>query len=111
MTNDQQQTQTPAFSEWAILELFGHRRVAGHVSEVQVAGAGMYRVDIPAADGHPAQTHFYAPAAVYGLHPVAEDVARAAAERFRPQPISRWELPAGSSPEARPLADVDVDYP
>lgn len=35
------------FEGWAILELMGHRRLAGYVREVEVAGAGMLRLDIP----------------------------------------------------------------
>lgn len=42
---------TPAFEGYAILELMGHRRLAGYVSEVEIAGAAMLRLDIPE---HPA---------------------------------------------------------
>lgn len=36
-----------AFEGWAILELMGHRRLAGHVRAVEIAGAGMLRLDVP----------------------------------------------------------------
>lgn len=32
---------------WTILELMGHRRLSGYVTEVEVAGAGMLRLDVP----------------------------------------------------------------
>lgn len=32
---------------WAILELMGHRRLAGYVSEQEIAGAAFIRVDVP----------------------------------------------------------------
>jgi hypothetical protein len=36
------------FKGWAILELMGgHRRLAGYVQEVELAGHGMLRVDVP----------------------------------------------------------------
>lgn len=35
------------FEGWAILELMGHRRLAGYVREVELAGQGMLRLDIP----------------------------------------------------------------
>lgn len=35
------------FEGWAILELMGHRRLAGWVEEVQLAGHGMIRLDVP----------------------------------------------------------------
>lgn len=90
MSNDTAET----FDQWAIVEMLGHRRVAGRVREVQLAGAGFLRLDIPATEGHGEQTQYIAPGSVYALHPVAEDVARAVAGRFRPEPVHRWELPA-----------------
>lgn len=33
---------------WAIVELFGHKVIAGEISEVDVAGTQMLRVDVPA---------------------------------------------------------------
>ena len=38
------------FEEWAVLELFGHQRLAGLVSEVQIGGASFVRVDVPHED-------------------------------------------------------------
>lgn len=35
------------FEGWAIVELMGHRRLAGWVSEVEIAGAPMLRLDVP----------------------------------------------------------------
>ena len=32
---------------WCILEVMGHRRIAGFVREVTVAGAGFLRIDVP----------------------------------------------------------------
>jgi hypothetical protein len=97
---------TPTFDEWAIVELLGHRRLAGHLREVQVAGAGMLRLDIPAAGDDPARTQFIAPGSVYALHPVDEDTARAAAQTWRPQPVQRWELPG----LPRAAADLGGDF-
>lgn len=37
----------PPFEGWAILELMGHRRLGGYVSEATVAGAGFLRIDVP----------------------------------------------------------------
>jgi hypothetical protein len=89
---DQQTEQI--FDEWAICELLGHRRVAGRIREVQIAGAGFLRLDIPPTDGHPEQTQYIAPGSIYALHPVTEDVAQAVAKHCRPEPAHSWELPA-----------------
>jgi hypothetical protein len=100
--------EMPTFDEHAIVELIGHRRMAGRVREVQLAGAGMLRVDVPAAGGQPASTHFFGPGAVYGIHPVGEDVAAAVAARCRPAPVQRWELPAAPY-RAADVVDEDQD--
>lgn len=93
------------YEGWAILELMGHRRLAGYVQEVELAGHGMLRLDIPEHeapaedsdlhDGAPTDvkaTQFYSPAALYCLTPTTEAIARAVSRP--PTPAHRWELPA-----------------
>lgn len=99
---------------WAVLELLGHRRLAGYVSEATVAGVGMLRIDVPAdEDGHPAVTQIYAPSAVYCLTPVGEAEARGAARRNRPEPVHRYEPSPPRTVEDRPrelfVASSDID--
>jgi hypothetical protein len=95
------------FSEWCIVELLGHRRLAGHVQEVQLAGAGFLRLDIPESGTDPARTQYVAPGSVYALHPVGEATARAAAANWRPEPVHRWELPAAAKPDEDTWTDED----
>jgi len=78
------------FDIWAVVELMGHRRVVGRVTEQEIAGAGFLRIDIPS---DPPQTQFYAPGSVYALTPVSEEAVRVAAKRST-DPITEWELPA-----------------
>lgn len=59
----------------ALVELFGHQRIAGKVSEQVIAGVGFIRVDVPETIRKPAYTRFFNPSAVYGITPVTEDVA------------------------------------
>lgn len=109
------QTDQAPFDEHCIVELLGHRRLAGRVREVTLAGAGMLRLDIPATDGHDAQTQYISPGSLYALHPTTEAIATAAAARFRPDPVARWELkaldaaplPAGPDPG---WSDPDLEY-
>jgi hypothetical protein len=44
-----EQTDSQPFGEWCVVELLGHRRLAGYVQEVQLAGTGFLRLDIPPA--------------------------------------------------------------
>lgn len=36
-----------SFTGWAILELMGHRRLGGYLSEQEIAGAAFIRIDVP----------------------------------------------------------------
>lgn len=80
------------FDHWCIVELFGHKRLAGRVSEATIGGCHFLRLDVPAVDRLPESTHFYANGAIYGLHPVSEEVARAVAARCQTAPVSRWDV-------------------
>lgn len=77
---------------WAVLELMGHRKLAGQVSVVQIGGHAFFRIDVPDPGAH-GSTQFYSPAAVYCLTPTTEEVARGYAARVQPRPVERWELP------------------
>ncbi|MDX3106058.1 hypothetical protein [Nonomuraea angiospora] len=89
---------------WVILELLGHRRLAGHVTTEEIAGASFLRIDIPGAADEPPITQFYGPSAIYAITPTSEEIARAAAARSRPRPVQRWELepPRTYEPEEAP---------
>lgn len=84
------------FAHWAIVELMGHRRLAGFLSEVEVAGKGFLRLDIPTGDDTSA-TQLYNPASVYAITPTSEETARRVAELSQPAPVQRWELPPVAS--------------
>ena len=50
---------------WAIVELMGHRRLAGEVSQSTMFGVPLLRIDIPAVGEIPANTQMYGASAVY----------------------------------------------
>lgn len=81
------------FKEWALVELFGHQKIVGYVTESSMAGGAFLRVDVPAFDASPTFTRFYGPGAIYSINPVTEEVARGLCEQYRNEPVSRWELP------------------
>jgi hypothetical protein len=97
----------PPFEGWAILELMGHRRLAGYVQAQEIAGAGMLRIDVPGDDG-PVATQFYSPAAVYCITPTTEAIARSVAKKSQPTPVQRWELSAAT---VATTARRDDDFP
>lgn len=81
-----------AFEQWCILELMGHRRLAGKVTDATIGGGSFLRIDIPGRNGT-VSTQYYSPGSVYCITPTTEEIARAVAEQSEPAPISRWELP------------------
>lgn len=87
------ETQGQGFEAWAVIELLGHRRLAGRLSEQRIADATFLRIDIPLNNGENL-TQFYGPGSIYGITPVSEEVARSVARNNQPQPVHCWELPA-----------------
>jgi hypothetical protein len=104
----------PAPIGWAILELMGHRKLAGYLTEQEVAGKGFIRLDIFAGDSPdegeeiPVATQLYSPGAVYCITPTTEEMARALAVRHKPTPVARYELEPVAASTAR---DFDDDGP
>lgn len=82
-----------SFSEWCLIELFGHQKIVGKVTEATMAGGAFLRVDVPAFDGSPAFTRFYGPSAIYSISLVTEQIARDLMMSYRNEPVSRFELP------------------
>jgi hypothetical protein len=86
------------FDQWAILELMGHVRMAGRVTEEQRFGAVMGRIDIPNEDGGFC-TIYFGGGSVYRLTPTTEAIARSVAKGTQPEPAYRWEMPSLPAPE------------
>jgi hypothetical protein len=101
------------FEEWAVLELFGHQRLAGMVTEIQLGGASFDRVDEPGDSGWKL-TKMYNPSAIYSITPVTEETARMVAKSVSGEPITRWDV-ADMVREAkktlRPAAEETEDIP
>lgn len=94
-----------SFNEWAKVELMGHNVIVGRVSEATLAGGAFLRVDVPDIGPNKAYTKFFSPSAIYGITPLTEDVARALVERYRPEPVSRFEMPQLSDKAQPPEPD------
>jgi hypothetical protein len=110
-------TEQPA--TWAIVELMGHVRLAGRLSEEEKFGAKMGRLDIPSppakprldcmackgtgqVDGMPCPmldcdpqyvTQYFGGGSVYRITIVSEAVARHAAKSTQPEPVQAWDFP------------------
>lgn len=106
-------TEPTKLEAWAIVELMGHVKMAGRVTEEERFGAKMGRIDIPMQDGG-FTTQYFGGGSVYRMTPTSEEVARAVAGRNQPAPIYAWEmpkqLPASAAPEHSQDEDEDDDF-
>lgn len=109
---------------WALVELMGHQKIAGLVSEVEMGGAKLLRVDVPdtpeqppqgwrdASPAIPAYTRFVGGAAIYAITPMSEEACRALIASLRIDPVyvvgmHHIERTVGESPKWLAAGDVD----
>jgi hypothetical protein len=85
--------ETNKFDSWALVELFGHQKIVGRVTEATIGGCALLRVDVPAEGTEPAYTKFYGSGAIYAMTPVSEESALALLKRIRPEPTARPASP------------------
>lgn len=82
------------FDQWAIVDLMGHQRYIGRVTEQVIAGTGFVRVDVPEAGDTPAWTKLVGTASIYAITPVSEAIARKLAASRQQRPVQAYELRA-----------------
>jgi hypothetical protein len=80
------------FEEWALIELFGHQKLAGKVTEAPIGGGQLLRIDVPDENGNTRFTTFKNIRAVYGLTPVTRQTAIAAAANITAEPIQPYDI-------------------
>ena len=89
--------ETAVFSQWALVEIMGHKRFAGFVTEVAIAGAGFIKIEIPEVTVRdrtfPAFTKIYGPSAIFGITPRSEAEIRQIAEELCAHAVDPWILP------------------
>ncbi|HEY9138710.1 MAG TPA: hypothetical protein VIM67_10585 [Terriglobus sp.] len=78
------------FDSWAIVELMGHARIAGKVTEAEIGGGKLLRIDVPEINGKQPITKYFGNAAVYAITPVDEETARMAATQCDAAPVNEW---------------------
>lgn len=78
----------PEGFEWALVEVFGHRRHAGAAIEVERFGSKLLRIDVPSrtygATGWTWTTHFYGGGSIFSYTPADEATVLRAATPVKP---------------------------
>lgn len=76
----------------AIVELFGHTKMAGVVTEQTVGSSTFIRVDVPETESSQGFTRLLNPSAIYAINPVTEDVMKYMARSYQSKPIESWDI-------------------
>ena len=85
--------------DWAIVEIFGHRKHAGRAREEERFGAKMLRVDVP-VDGDPEKgwtTHYYGGSAIFSFTLTDEATVK---RMNKPYAMPSRYLPSPDEPDA-----------
>ena len=80
------------FKLFAVVELFGHTRISGTVTEQTIGSASFIRVDVPETKKQPEFTRILNPSAIYAINPVTEEVMNEMAEQIQQMPIQSWDI-------------------
>ena len=100
--------------QWAVVELFGHQKIAGLLTEATIGGCSFVRVDVPAIGESPAFTKLYGNGAIYAISFVTEDIARRAASYYEVKPVQSYELrqlPHNSYSGPQDMEGPDDEFP
>lgn len=96
------------FEEWAIVDVMGHQRYVGRVSEETIAGTGFVRIDIPSTGPeHPEWTKLIGPSSIYAITPVSEEIARQLCDNNPKRPVQAYELTPKLTHESSVLRGID----
>lgn len=97
------------FEQWCVVEIMGHKKFAGFVTEQSLGGSSFVRIDVPEitlANGTklPAFTKLFGAGSIYCLSPCTEETARAFAAQLRSEAFALYEAPRLPAPRS---SDVD----
>lgn len=103
------------FESWAIVEIMGHNRYAGHVSEQTIGGQSFVRVDVPEVwfehspivkEKREAFTKLFGAGSIYCITPVSEATARAMVRQLRQRPMNVYDIQELARIESRSADSV-----
>lgn len=125
------------FESWAVVEMFGHQKIAGFVTTEFYGQAALFRVDVPELQereitlttpqyvegvyagagskiqrqAEPAYSKLIGPGAVYAINPCTEETVRQYIENNRKLPLLPLSLVPRSAQIAAPDDDEDYSLP
>ncbi len=96
--------------EWVMLEIFGHRRHWGLLTEIERFGTKLARIDEFVPDtADPVATHFYGGGSIFSVTPVTEETARKQVAWQHPRPAVQSLPPQAFDPDFDEIEELDAD--
>lgn len=86
--------------QWAIVELMGHRTRAGAISDAQMGGATLLRIEHPSRADHTGVEplcEYYAASALFSVRPCSREDAEKVAAWAWPAPTTQRALPSAAA--------------
>lgn len=83
---------TEKFEAYALVELFGHQRMAGKVTEQSIGGASFIRIDVPETSKQPGFTRILNPSSIYAINPITLEAMTGMAENLNKAPIQAYDI-------------------
>ncbi len=81
-----------ATEQFAVVEMMGHRKIAGAIKQSELAPGALIRVDVFGADGLIERTEHVGSSAIYDITICTEQAAKAAAIAHSPQPSFAYDI-------------------
>jgi DNA polymerase III epsilon subunit-like protein len=104
------ETVSIPFETWAIVELMGHSHFAGKVSEANLFGTVLLRLDVPAVEHNPAFTKYFSASSIYAITPTDEATVLRYVERYQPKPISIYIPQTAQAPQLEKVSGGSPGY-
>lgn len=102
--------ETPEkFESWGLVEVMGHQRYAGLITEQAIGGCNFVRVDVPASEGKAGFTKLLGQSSIFAITPTTEQIARGMAKNLSDRPINVYDLPEFQRQPALPYSDDEYD--
>jgi hypothetical protein len=80
------------FEAYALIELFGHQRMAGKVSEQTIGNSAFIRIDVPETKTQPAFSRLLNPSAIYAINPITLEAMEEMARNLDKAPLQAWDI-------------------
>ena len=94
--------------QWGVVDLFGHTRLAGKISEYAFGGDSFVRVDVPSVKGIPEHTRLFGKGAIYSISFTSQEIAEGVARNCESKPVSVYQFDQETQARMRALP-VPID--